>query len=138
MSGLGVWQARSRISPQSFAGSALVLSPVLRVIFLDHEAVPLWRSLESGQPQEFVFQVIALYPEEKTDHFRLDQEEVAEGRGAFLVCYRNGQPGACGAIRRLGADGALGLAQRQVVGFLALFDHAFQGAVRHVGVAGLQ
>jgi hypothetical protein len=40
----------SCLSPEAFAASALVLSPVLRVIFLDHEAVPLWRSLGSGQP----------------------------------------------------------------------------------------
>ncbi len=44
------------------------------------------------------------YPEDGANHFRLDQEEVAVGRGAFLVCYRNGQPVACGAIRRLGED----------------------------------
>jgi len=45
-----------------------------------------------------------LYPEESANHFRLDQEEVAEGRGAFLVCYGNGRPIACGAIRRLDAE----------------------------------
>ena len=43
------------------------------------------------------------YPEEGSNHFRLDQEEVVEGRGAFLVCYGNGHPVACGAIRRLDA-----------------------------------
>jgi len=44
------------------------------------------------------------YPEEGSNHFRLDQEEVAEGRGAFLVCYGNGHQVACGAIRRLDAE----------------------------------
>ena len=46
------------------------------------------------------------YPEEGANHFRLDREEVAEGRGAFLVVYGNGEPLACGAIRRLDADTA--------------------------------
>ena len=49
-------------------------------------------------------ELVELYPEEDSNHFRLDQEEVAEGRGAFLVCYGNGQPVACGAIRRLDAE----------------------------------
>lgn len=46
------------------------------------------------------------YPEEGANHFRLDREEVAEGRGAFLVAYSNGAPLACGAIRRIDADTA--------------------------------
>src|SRR5438093_8093964 len=46
------------------------------------------------------------YPEEGANHFRLDGEEVAEGRGAFLVTYDNGNPVACGAIRRIDADTA--------------------------------
>jgi GNAT superfamily N-acetyltransferase len=44
------------------------------------------------------------YPEEGANHFRLDRDEVAEGRGAFLVAYFNGEPVACGAIRRIDAD----------------------------------
>ena len=44
------------------------------------------------------------YPEEGANHLRLDREEVAEGRGAFLVAYLNGEPLACGAIRRIDAD----------------------------------
>ena len=46
------------------------------------------------------------YPEEGANHFRLDREEVAEGRGAFLVAYANDKPLACGAIRRLDAETA--------------------------------
>ena len=49
-------------------------------------------------------ELAARYPEEGVNHLRLDQEEVAEGRGAFLVCYGNGQAVACGAIRRLDQD----------------------------------
>jgi putative acetyltransferase len=45
------------------------------------------------------------YPEAGANHFRLDPDEVAEGRGAFLVAYARGEPVGCGAIRRL-EDGA--------------------------------
>lgn len=41
------------------------------------------------------------YPEAGANHFRLNPEEVIEGRGAFLVAYRDGKPLGCGAIRRL-------------------------------------
>jgi GNAT superfamily N-acetyltransferase len=42
----------------------------------------------------------ARYPEEGANHFRLDPEEVADGRGAFLVAYRDGKPVGCGAVRK--------------------------------------
>jgi GNAT superfamily N-acetyltransferase len=41
------------------------------------------------------------YPEEGANHVQLDAEEVAEGRGAFLVAYVDGRPLGCGAVRRL-------------------------------------
>jgi putative acetyltransferase len=47
-----------------------------------------------------------LYPEEGANHFRLDPDEVAEGRGAFYVAYCDGRPVGCGAIRLLDADTA--------------------------------
>jgi GNAT superfamily N-acetyltransferase len=40
------------------------------------------------------------YPEEGANHFRLDADEVAEGRGAFLVAYMDGRAVGCGAVRR--------------------------------------
>jgi GNAT superfamily N-acetyltransferase len=43
----------------------------------------------------------ARYPEEGANHFRLDPDEVADGRGAFLVAYFDGQPVGCGAVRRI-------------------------------------
>lgn len=49
----------------------------------------------------------AVYPEEGATHFRLDADEVAPGRGAFVVGYRDdGTPVACGAVRRLDTDRA--------------------------------
>jgi putative acetyltransferase len=43
----------------------------------------------------------ARYPEEGANFFRLDPEEVAEGRGAFLVAYLAGKPVGCGAVRTI-------------------------------------
>ena len=41
------------------------------------------------------------YPEAGATHFRLDSDEVADGRGAFLIASRSGLPIGCGAVRRL-------------------------------------
>lgn len=41
----------------------------------------------------------AQYPEPGATHFRLDPDEVAPGRGVFLVASRSGQPVGCGALR---------------------------------------
>jgi putative acetyltransferase len=48
----------------------------------------------------------ALYPEAGANHFRLDAEEVAPGRGVFLVVYDGEEPVGCGAFRRLASDTA--------------------------------
>jgi putative acetyltransferase len=39
------------------------------------------------------------YPEPGATHFGLAPEDVAPGRGAFLVIYDNGNPVGCGAVR---------------------------------------
>ena len=44
-----------------------------------------------------------LYPEPGATHFRLGAEEVADGRGTFLVVYRDAIPVGCGALRLLDA-----------------------------------
>ena len=41
------------------------------------------------------------YVEPGATHFRLDPEEVAHGRGAFLIVYHEGTPVGCGALRLL-------------------------------------
>ena len=46
-------------------------------------------------------ELTATYPEDGANHFRLDPEEMAPGRGGFFVLYRGGQPAGCGAVRRL-------------------------------------
>ena len=43
----------------------------------------------------------ALYPEQGATHFRLDADEVAEGRGVFLIAFVDGAPVGCGAVRRI-------------------------------------
>lgn len=47
----------------------------------------------------------ARYPEERVNMFQLPAEEIASGRGAFLVALRDGRAVGCGALRRVG-DGA--------------------------------
>jgi putative acetyltransferase len=41
----------------------------------------------------------AQYPEEGANYFRLDPEEVSEGRGAFLVVFVDSAALGCGAVR---------------------------------------
>lgn len=41
------------------------------------------------------------YPEAGACHFRLDPQEVEEGRGAFLIAYVDGVHVGCGAMRKL-------------------------------------
>lgn len=49
-------------------------------------------------------ELTSLYPDPRTRHFRLDADEVGDGRGGFLVAYVDGAPVGCGAVRLL-ADG---------------------------------
>jgi GNAT superfamily N-acetyltransferase len=44
------------------------------------------------------------YPEPGANHFRLDAEEVADGRGAFFVAYLAETPLGCGAVRLVDAS----------------------------------
>jgi GNAT superfamily N-acetyltransferase len=53
------------------------------------------------------------YPEDGATHFRLDPDEVADGRGAFLVASRAGKPVGCGAVRRI--EGRTGEIKRMYV-----------------------
>lgn len=46
------------------------------------------------------------YPEDGATHFRLDEDEVSGGRGAFLIARADDEPLGCGAIRRLDATTA--------------------------------
>lgn len=47
-------------------------------------------------------EMTAQYPEDGATFFRLDADEVAEGRGAFLVAYLGLRAVGCGAVRRIG------------------------------------
>ena len=46
----------------------------------------------------------AMYPEPGANHFSLDPQETARGRGAFLVLYRGDVPVGCGAVRLLDSE----------------------------------
>jgi GNAT superfamily N-acetyltransferase len=64
----------------------------IRSVTLDlPEVVALIKALNTELEQR--------YPEEGANHFRLDPEEVAPGRGAFLVAYDGSQGVGCGAVR---------------------------------------
>jgi putative acetyltransferase len=41
------------------------------------------------------------YPEDGANHFRLDEDEVAPGRGVVVAAYRGGEPVGCGAVRKI-------------------------------------
>ncbi len=64
---------------------------VRRVGLRDADAVALIAELDQV--------LVAQYPEEGANHFRVDPDEVAPGRGAFLIAYLEGAPVACGAVR---------------------------------------
>lgn len=40
------------LTPEAFGRTGLVVSPALKVLFLDHAAAPLWRRLEDGEPPD--------------------------------------------------------------------------------------
>jgi putative acetyltransferase len=44
-------------------------------------------------------EIAARYPEPDAPHFRLEAEEVAPGRGAFVVAFASEVPVACGGVR---------------------------------------
>jgi putative acetyltransferase len=46
------------------------------------------------------------YPEPDANHFRLTKDEVAPGRGAFLIARSEGEPIGCGALRKIDTDTA--------------------------------
>ena len=51
-------------------------------------------------------ELTGVYPEPGANHFHLDPDEVARGRGSFFVVYRDGVPVGCGAVRLLDRDTA--------------------------------
>ena len=52
-------------------------------------------------------EMLQIYPgDEATDHFMLGADEVAVGRGVFMIAYSETTPVACGAIRLLNPDTA--------------------------------
>jgi putative acetyltransferase len=62
-------------------------------------------SLETRVAQELIFslnnELSERYPEPGATHFQLAAEEVADGRGAFLVAYLDSRAVACGALRTI-------------------------------------
>ncbi|HEY5806784.1 MAG TPA: GNAT family N-acetyltransferase [Povalibacter sp.] len=68
------------------------MTPEIRTAALDQpEVLELIRALNA--------ELDVRYPEEGANHFRLDPDEVAPGRGVFLVAYAQGVAVGCGATR---------------------------------------
>ncbi|HEU4886187.1 MAG TPA: GNAT family N-acetyltransferase [Longimicrobium sp.] len=63
--------------------------------------------------RELNAELSGMYPEPGANHFGLDPDEVAPGRGAFLVVRVDGRPVGCGALRRI--DGETGELKRMYV-----------------------
>jgi putative acetyltransferase len=84
----------------------------------------------------------ARYPEPDANHFRLDPDEVAPGRGAFLLAYRGHEPVACGAVRLL-VDGDAEIKRMYVVdaarglGFGRRMVEALEAEARALGATRL-
>jgi putative acetyltransferase len=91
-----VWtfsQTLADVDPASWGGTLSDPIAISREDLMGETAARLIKALNA--------ELSATYPEEGATHFRLDPEETAEGRGAFLVARIDGMPVACGAIRRL-------------------------------------
>ncbi|MCH9685527.1 MAG: GNAT family N-acetyltransferase [Deltaproteobacteria bacterium] len=63
---------------------------------------PLTSAVAQGLIATLNAELSARYPEEGATHFRLDEDELAPGRGVFVVIYRGDDPIGCGAVRRTG------------------------------------
>lgn len=65
------------------------------------------RSSDIGSPEaqelitELNSELSARYPEPGATHFLLHPEQVASGRGSFLLATMDGEPVGCGAVRRI-------------------------------------
>lgn len=47
-------------------------------------------------------ELVAMYPEDVGTVFRFGEDDVAAGRGAFLIAYAGSEPIGCGALRTVG------------------------------------
>lgn len=70
------------------------MSVVIRPSRLD---APAARALIAALNAELLLR----YPEEGATHFGLTVDEVASGRGAFVLAWRDATPVGCGAVRRI-------------------------------------
>jgi putative acetyltransferase len=65
------------------------------------ERAALRSAVAQGMIESLNAELSRRYPEDGATHFRLDPDEVADGRGAFLVASIDGRPVGCGAVRRI-------------------------------------
>lgn len=65
---------------------------------------PLSGAAARGLIERLNAELTELYPDPAHRHFDLDEEQVGDGRGVFLVARVGGEPVGCGALRRLDAS----------------------------------
>jgi putative acetyltransferase len=115
-------------------------NPVARTFLVRAE------SLHSPAAQRLIAalnaELAALYPEPGATHFTLEPEQVAAGRGAFLVGYLRDEPVACGALRCLSRDVAeikrmFVVPRARGQGVSRLILSALESAARGLGVRQL-
>jgi GNAT superfamily N-acetyltransferase len=83
-----------------------------------------------------------MYPEPGATHFRIDADEVAEGRGTFVIARKGHEPIGCGALRRI--DDGVGEIKRMYVipeergrGVSRIVLEALEAAARTLGISRL-
>jgi len=82
------------------------VAPVPQQIPLELRVTPLGSNEALRLITALNTELAALYPEPGANHFRLDPDEVAPGRGIFVIGYVSGEAVACGAVRKLDAHTA--------------------------------
>jgi GNAT superfamily N-acetyltransferase len=93
---LGLEGFDDRFAPDcrfAFVAPAVAAVSIERADLRSPRALALVQALDA--------ELLSRYPEPGTDHFALDAEEVAPGRGAFLIASRAGEAVGCGALRRV-------------------------------------
>jgi putative acetyltransferase len=85
-------------------------------------------------------ELTAKFPEPGATHFSLSQEQVADGDGAFVIVYVDGEAVGCGAVRRI--DGEHAEIKRMFVapefrgqGLGRAIVEALEGEARRLGVS---
>jgi len=92
------------VSPRNHAGAPALREPDRAVAGVDIRDEPLDSPVAQQLIAELNAELSRDYKPEERFH-SLAAEEVAEGAGAFVVAWLDGEPAGCGAVRMLHAPG---------------------------------